>query len=424
MPIPIWAAQLLAYIARSVLPAAGKAAAKKAIKKAVVAGGINAALENPVVKKFLGDAAGRVLGKATGAFSDKNVNRTFSGTPEFNSIQLRRWTGLQDLSTLLDRFDDARRKQFFDSAQYLFLQRYVLPKMLGGGVFNSDGTFNPLALIAAINQQIEGRKSVERAFENRDRLPPYPWLPAVRKPAGLPALRPEASPPIVARTLGWGGWNVDDLLDELYDDPMGYWEKQMGPGGTKAIGEDPFAQQNAEMDWRRAQRRKDAEFDWETKKLLDKDKQEWIDRHMADYYAKPKSQWLKEKLFEGAGTLSGIVGEGFNIYNSALANALMQSAASMVTPRQAELYGNPFEGTTAMYAGGRQAFGGIADSVGRNIGEFLRDWSDDIRAEFERQRIMRLQMDNPQTGRVIETIGDARASDTRFRGNWNGRRSK
>ena len=411
-------------VARSALSAGAKDVVRKAIRRAIKSAGtggagMKAALENPFVRQFLGDAANRALGKAASAFSPGNIDSVrMHGMPRgLKAKNLEKLFGLKDSS------------QFMTAALYKFLSQY-LPHILRGdtGSWAPGAAFGQKLLPVGGDAVPVGEPygGISGPWANYNHGPPTAWItsdgmmspdyplpPSTRVYGGLPE-----------RTLGWGGWNADDLLDELYDDPMGYWERQVGSGGTKAIGADPFAEQNAEMDWRRAQRRKDAMFNWETQKKLDEDKQIWIDNKMAQYYSKPMEQWKKEKLPEAAGTLAGTIGEGLNIYNSVLANALMQSAASMVTPRQAELYGNPFEGPTAMYAGGRKAFGGVAESVGKNFGEFLRDWSDDIRAEFERQRIMRLQMDQPQTGRVVETLGDVRASDTRFRGNWNGRRSK
>ena len=440
MAIPFWVAQLLGSIATSTLSNASKSGAKKAIENAIKkGGGFDSVLKSKSVRSLINSLpAGAIsglpnLGQGASGFRSyasaidapsriESAGRLLRSSPAGNAVGNA--GSLVPVGTdvvgMLSGLGQAGGNQFLDSAMLLFLQRYVLPQMLGGGVFSSDGTFNPLELAAAIKRQAEGRKTVEWAFENRDKLGSYPWLRAVR---------PEASPPIVSRMFGWGGrdaggWNVDDLLNRIYDDPFGYWEKQVASGAPKAIGADPFVEKNAEMDWRRAQRRKDAEYDWKTKKKLDEDVQDWIDAKLDKYYRKPKIQWAKEKLPELAGTVIGMAGEGFDLYNSILANALMQSAAGRVTPLQEELYGNPYKVGAALYGGGRMAAGKVMDSVGKNIGSFLRDWSDDVRAEFERQRIMRLQMDRPQTGRVIETLGDMRASDTRYRNNWNGRNER
>ena len=190
----------------------------------------------------------------------------------------------------------------------------------------------------------------------------------------------------LARVFGYGG------------QPGGGWSWQAEP--AELYNADPFAEQNAEMKWRRKQQKKQAKFD---RKLQEKN-QEWIERRMDQYYRKKPSQWAKEKGLEAAGTLAAIAGQGMNAYNSILANSLMQSAASTLSRRQEEMYGNPLLPGTSMIAGGHMARGQIADVVGQNLGEFLKNWGQDIAGEFERMRGLRIQMDINPSGRAMDAL--------------------
>ena len=315
-------------------------------------------------------------------------------------------------------------KKFMDSAMSFFLSQYLPQMMMQGGL---NGT-RVGQLLLGYDKMMPG----DRGFVMGEGSLSHPWDtreytfgssgPTVSGPFGRGGAGGGSggsggpvgkwfggTPGTAQRMFGWGGsagsggWSAEELLRKLVEDPMSVLGQQLS--APQAEGGAPFAEEGAWRDFLREQKAKDAEFEAELNRRLDKNRQEYVDEKMSRYYRKPGSQWAKELATEGFGRLAQGFGEGFNVYNSALANALMQSAAGAMTSRQAEMYGNPLMSGMTLLAGGRQALGGIANVAGKQLGNFFRDWSDDIASEFENQRITRLQLDNRQPGQVIDTLG-------------------
>lgn len=197
---------------------------------------------------------------------------------------------------------------------------------------------------------------------------------------------------------GNGGVDTEALLSYYLGGEQGSEDNKAE--SAKQRNNNPFAEQDAEMEWRRKQQEKQAGLE----RRLQKRNQKWIEERMDKYYRKKKLQWLKEKGLEAVGAIAATAGQSANVYNSLLANALMQSAASSMTRAQAEKYGNPLLPGTQLYAGGRMAGGQIANVIGQNVGEFLKNWGQDIAGEFERMRGLRIQMDVSPSGRAMDAI--------------------
>ena len=220
---------------------------------------------------------------------------------------------------------------------------------------------------------------------------------------GYPNAKTAVIPPqAFQRLFGWGGSTtrngaaLDEALKRLYEDPISYWDTQIGD--AVSIG-DPFAEESAERDFMRKQKVRDAALD----RMLDSVNQEYVSSKLKKYYRKGMGQWAAEKVPEALGMVAQTAGDAASIYNSALANALMQSAASKISKAQADRYGNPYMQGAALLAGARNALGGIGGSLGKNIGGFLKDWSDDIAGEFERQRALRLNLDTRPSGMFMDS---------------------
>lgn len=309
-------------------------------------------------------------------------------------------------------------KRFIDKATYFFLSQY-LPQILSQGGLNGTSIGQLLLPAGGAGGAAAGSSPTFSAFADpndpdsvsvSNYLPPSlpdkpnPYIPFTLGEGGPTVSGPFGNGPSgsgtggeLARMFGYGGqpgggWSVEDLLNGAG------WSGQVEPAEQSDV--DPFAERDAEMEWRRKQQKKQAKFE---RKLQEKN-QEWIDERMRKYYKKPWKQWMKEKLPEAAGVGLQTIGQSMNAYNSILANALMQSAASSLSKRQEEMYGNPLASGTAMIAGGHMARGRIADAIGQNVGGLLQDWAKDIAGEFERLRGYRLQMDINPSGLSMDAL--------------------
>lgn len=302
--------------------------------------------------------------------------------------------------------DNGRR--FMNAAQYIFLSRYLPTAYRSGRLGGSmlEQLLMPLAGGGGGGGLIPPTGRVTFPFPDGPDGPDGPFPPGPYD--GPNPLGPYRSGvPDKFRRLGWGGGRtaggmaVEDALRQFFDDPFTdvEWEIVSPEEGTGTdIGADPLDEERRYRAFLRKEKAKDAKHE----RKLDKAKQSYIDKKLKKYYRKPKRQWVKELGTNFAGRAAYGLGEAYDLYNSALANALMQSASGGLSKRQEELYGNPVKAGTTMFAGGRAARGKMANAVAQQVGHFFQDWSDKLSGEFDQQRALRMQMDIRPSGLAMD----------------------
>lgn len=121
-------------------------------------------------------------------------------------------------------------------------------------------------------------------------------------------------------------------------------------------------------------------------------------------YKKKAGDWIKELLPNAAGTALDTAGNVWNLNNSILANTINNAVGSLVSPRQAAAWGNPFQAGAQVYTGGLLAQGAIADAIGQAAGGWLTNLSQQINNENMQDRMYRRMVDDPLTGEGYRTL--------------------
>lgn len=399
MPLPIIAGAALGAGAKALLGGAAKMLATSAAANAA--------------GKAISGAAGKAISGAAGKAASSGAAAAIANT-------IGRLMGPEGLRML----GKAGSRQFMNAALFQFMTQY-LPRMLSGGAlggtkagqlllgYNPQGGATPNWIFGggyssyAPNWMFGGGSGGGGSGGGGGgggggSLPPggggLPGLPG--GDGGLPDLARGAGP-VVSRLFGWGGNTaggefLGDALGRFFEDPTAYWQQQVSPD---ALGSGMFSEEAARRDFMRQQRRADAELDRE----INRENQSYIDEKLKKYYGKGAGQWAKELGLEGAGMLAQAGGEAYDLYNSVLANALMQSAASSMPEARARAYGNPIAATAPLVAGAHMARGKVVGTLGKHVGNFLKGWSDDIAGEFEKQRALRLNLDQRPSGMFMDS---------------------
>ena len=144
--------------------------------------------------------------------------------------------------------------------------------------------------------------------------------------------------------------------------------------------------------------------------MNDKDWEKFL-KSQGNDYRKKAGDWIKELIPGVAGMATGAVGNAWNLRNSILANTLNNAVGSLVSPRQAAAWGNPFQAGAQVYTGGLLAQGAIADAIGQAVGGWLTNLSQQISSEGAQDRMYRQMIDHPLTGegyRTLRSVGKGR----------------
>lgn len=297
-----------------------------------------------------------------------------------------------------------------DYAKRVFLTE-GLPEMLASkNPQESEGVLEQKMLEAVLEAAADNMLPAAASSGGGGRLPPTNNTPTVS------ATPPDDNDPKKNSPKKNSPKKNSPTVEEVYEDPVSAWQKEADYNQFLREERRKDAELENEIrmneDYRqflRDEKRKDVEFDRE----LDRDNQEYVDEKLSKYYKKPTSQWAKELALEAGGRAAQGAGEGYDVYNSILANAIMQSAANSVPQAQAAVYGNSALSGASLVAGSRQARGKIGSIVGKQLGSFLRGWSNDIAAEYQRERMLRIQLEagGRPTGYWYDSISKAGARE-------------
>lgn len=137
--------------------------------------------------------------------------------------------------------------------------------------------------------------------------------------------------------------------------------------------------------------------------MSDKDWKKILKSQDNDYRRKA-GDWIKELVPSLAGTAIDTVGNVWNLRNSILANTLNNAMGSLVNPRQAAAWGNPYQMGAQIYGGGLLAQGAIADAIGQAAGGWLTNLSQKIGSESMQDRMYRRMINDPLTGEGYRTL--------------------
>ena len=387
MPVPLAAIGAAAATAGKALAgSAGAAAAGKILTSAAATAG----------KALAGSAGAATAGKLITSAAPALVR----GATSLATSAITRYGAEKAIMNFLSNLgknglSPQKEQAFLSEAVRLFLSR-GLPQQL---LVPSDSNW----MLRDIFEKSGGGIWMPKAGGGGGGLPPInntPTASAFPDPSNVPL-------PDFSVNSDWS--NSEPSLDDIYNNPFDVWSHMdvgpENPPDTKSAADEVFEEQRRARDFLREQKRVDAELERE----LDQANQDYADEKLRKYYKKPASQTFKEQGLRFAGRAAQGIGESLDLYNSILANSLVQSAAGLMSEEQARMYGNPFASGTALYAGARQAGGKIASAVGKQFGNWLRDWSDSLAAEYNMQRMMRMQLEGGgrAVGQMYDAIGRA-----------------
>ena len=121
-------------------------------------------------------------------------------------------------------------------------------------------------------------------------------------------------------------------------------------------------------------------------------------------YKKKAGQWISELLPSAAGTALSTAGSAWNLKNSIMANAVSSALDSMVSPKYAQEWGNPYKVGSQLYTGAKLAQGGMANVIGGAAGNWLNNLSNQIKAENMQNRITNVMMNSNPSGEWYRTF--------------------
>lgn len=120
-------------------------------------------------------------------------------------------------------------------------------------------------------------------------------------------------------------------------------------------------------------------------------------------YKKKAGHWLGELLPSAVGMGASTAGAAWNLNNSIMANAISSAMDNMVNPMEAQVWGNPYKASTALYTGGKMAQGAIANAIGSGIGGWFNNLSNKITAENQQQRMLDMMLNDTPSGEAWRT---------------------